>query len=177
MHKKRGQGNCPKCSESYYNRYKPKDCSNCGEYIGGSYISNKKPKKIKKPPSAVRVTPSIASVMTTIRGNRCFVARNETGSWICLYKDCKDKRAMHVNSGVSKQFTCEHINMAVDNTNPPIQQFHIAAEEMSNYPCSSAVKEKLASSIQYANLNGFAPVVHIAEMNMQFMQVLRQAIP
>lgn len=162
-HKKRGQGNCPKCNESYFNRYKPKDCSNCGEYIGGSYTSKKK-QKLEKPASAVWVTPSIASVVTTNRGNRCFVARDdETGGWICLHGDCKEKRAMHVNSGETKHFTCKHINMAVDNAVPPIKQLHITADEISDYPCSSAVQEKLESSIRYASVNGFAPVVQITE--------------
>ena len=70
---------------------------------------------------------------------------------------------MHVNSGETKHFTCEHINMTVDDTNPPIKQLHITADEMSDYPCSSAVQEKLQSSIRYANVNGFAPVVQITQ--------------
>ena len=157
-HKKRGQANCPKYSESYYNWYKRKDCSNCGEYIGCSCISNKKDKKIKPP---VRLTPSIASVMTSICGNRYCVARNETGSWICLYKGCKGKCAMHVNAVCKSSL---HTSMVIWHWITQTQQFNnsIAAEEMSKYPCSSAVQEKLASSIQYATLDGFAQVVQIA---------------
>lgn len=159
---KRGRGHCPKCSKEYFNRYKPKECSNCGELIGGSYTSEKKAKNTENGHSAVRVTSSVISVATTKRGNRCFVTRDEMGNWMCLNNKCKDKRAMHVSSGETKQFTCEHINEAVDNTKPPLQQIYISDEALTNYPCNSNVNEKLTNANQFVKDNEFAPVVKVS---------------
>lgn len=102
---KRGRGHCPKCSTEYFNWYKPKECSNCGEFIGGSHTSKKRSKSSVHISSAVTVTPSIVSVATTERGNRCFVMKDESGNWMCLNNNCRDKHAntsIHANTSMKR---------------------------------------------------------------------------
>ena len=71
-------------------------------------IRQKRPKSSVNIFSAVTVTPSIVSVATTKRGNRRFVTKDESGNWICLNNNCRDRRAMHVNSGEPKQYMRAH---------------------------------------------------------------------
>ena len=136
---KRGTGSCDNCQQVYSCRNKPKHCTNCKFFIGGSYAPQPKKKKCVIL-AAVKLSENIFSVATTNRNDRCFVSHDENGAWICLHESCKERRAMLCNSGIVEQFRCEHTDKASDFPQEPLTRFNTTEEGLVLYACSSSIR-------------------------------------
>lgn len=162
MSGKRGCGSCPKCKTNYFNRYKPTLCPSCNYAIGGSYVPKEKKPKLSILPATI-VCENVTSVSTTNRNDRCFVSRSKEGLWICLQESCKQRRAVALNSNCT-QFSCEHINKAVDQLSQPKSQHRISAEQLISYPCSNAVRDTIRENLEDLSVRyDCAPVVEVSD--------------
>ena len=138
----RGRGNCPRCSEGYSNRAKPPSCPKCGYELGGKF----QPKKVKSNSAPiVEVCHGLFSCRTTGRDDRCFVT-NRDGIWLCTREDCKVSRSIHVNTGLLKEYQCEHIKLAKNYPNAsPLRVF---TPVLDAYPCSDSIRLELSGIIE-----------------------------
>ncbi|CAH3029029.1 unnamed protein product, partial [Porites evermanni] len=91
----RGKGKCPNCLFGYAHRYKEPKSTNCGFYLGGTFI----PKNSKKPKMDIPLSTSVIvglwsiySCKTSNHGDRCLVIKDcrfDSPSTICLHHLCK----------------------------------------------------------------------------------------
>ena len=137
----RGRGKCPRCSAGYSNRAKPPSCPKCGYELGGKC----QPKKVKSNNAPiVEVCHGLFSCRTTGRDDRCFVT-NRDGIWLCTREDCKLSRSVHINTGLVKEYQCEHVKLAKNF--PNASPLGVFTPVLDAYPCSDSIRQELSGII------------------------------
>ena len=154
----RGRGSCPRCGEGYSNRAKPPSCPNCDYELGGKF----QPKKAKSDSAPiVEICHGLFSCRTTGRDDRCFVT-NRDGIWLCTREDCKLSRSIHVNTGLLKEYQCEHIKLAKNYSNAsPLRVF---TPVLDSYPCSDSIRQELLEIMESLPSN-MPSVVQVSEQS------------
>ena len=131
----------------------------CGFVLGGSFT----PRHVKKPkldvPACTEVVSgpwSIYSCQTSTHDDRCLVIKDQRDGRLnvsCEHHDCKQKRAVMVNSSCSSDFTCPHVE-SIQSAAAPLSQ-HSSIPGLQEYKCSASVKENLVilqNSLSSSNL-------------------------
>ena len=142
----------------YFNRSKPPNCGNCGFSLGGSFISKKRVKQNN--PLLVEICNGVYSCRTSGPDDRCFVTSDGANCWMCTREQCKVLRSVHVNTGLTEHFQCDHVKQLQDSSNAdPLATFNV---NLPSYPCSNIVRNQLHEII--ASLPSKAPpVVQVSE--------------
>ena len=66
--------------------------------------------------------------------------------WLCTREDCKVSRSIHANTGLLKEYQCEHIELAKNYPNAsPLRVF---TPVLDAYPCSDSIRLELSGIIE-----------------------------
>ena len=101
---KRGFGECPQCSNSYFNRRKPPNCEKFGYHPGGT---NESPPRRNQ--SGTVQAPFFSWVRLTFLARRALRT-----SVFCSQQQCMDVRATFVPSGLAANSSCKHADLFFD---------------------------------------------------------------
>ena len=86
------------------------------------------------------------SCKTSNRDDRCLVIKDRrqgNTSVVCEHHNCKEARAVMLNSGRSSDFTCQHIQSTLSATPPTSSYYNIP--NLQEYQCGDSVKTELMS--------------------------------
>lgn len=143
---KRGQGFCPECKATFFNRYKPQKCTACNFHLGGTYQpKSKKPKPYA--PACVFLYSleswRFYSVKTHAKDSRCIVIIDEESSFKqCSLEKCKNVRSVFVNSGRPELFSCAHTKETSSAVNAQ-KVYQLTEELIESYACDEPTKVSL----------------------------------
>ena len=155
----------------YSCRYKSPSCSGCNYELGGSYVSQKKPRPfvpkctlVEQPSEGL----SVYSVKTSTHDDRCIVVCEEALS-MCQHHLCKQNRAIHINSQKVANFSCQHLDTTRDCTTP-LQVFNMIPDEIiTSYVCDHNTKKSLEEVAAASRAQSFPIAVHVSlTMNCVF---------
>ncbi|KAJ7385984.1 high mobility group [Desmophyllum pertusum] len=140
---KRGQGSCPQCKLTYYNRSKPEKCSSCSYHLGGSYEPRQKSAKVI--PVCVKLFSHGDCTFysyRTVRTHRClFIIEGNSAQ--CLQVKCKLAKSTFNNSHIQgNMFSCEHI-AKIKEAVAPLSHHSLNGELIQLYKCDDATRVSL----------------------------------
>ena len=158
----RGQGFCPQCKVTYFNRYKPECCKSCNFHIGGSYVSKAAKKPKLDAPSCVKLFTSencaFFSAKTPAKNSRCILLMDGSSKQ-CLNGKWKIARAAFVNSGREDLFSCEHSDQC-ESAQSPLAIHNLTADLITSYPSDDPTKETLTQIMR--NSTSFPSVIYLS---------------
>ena len=135
---------------------------NCRFEIGGKHEPKGKKLKLDTDlPSCVLIVESsqlkLFSVQINSKHNRVFVVQSDS-DFVCHSEKCKEKRAVHVVSGIP--FCCEHCNLLKAFSSPTLAK-NLHEDDIKSYKCDNSTHRMFFDDIQRPE--DFRHVVEISQ--------------
>eukprot|EP00794_Sanderia_malayensis_P021119 gene21119-23190_t len=145
---KRGIVTCSGCFETFSSRWKPEKCTKCHRELGGKYNFSEKKQKCSDF-GCVRINNEsenqveLLSITTSKRDTRVFALNSPVAEKrLCYHEKCLSLRGVHVASSNLEEFSCDHLKLAADCTEP-IYRKSFSQEEISLFPVAEKVKNQM----------------------------------